>query len=505
MYRNKITIKLFLITFGMLALLVGIVILGQYFIVSRTYLTTKYTMRRTTDLTYRCDEIFYICKDKITNRNRKAEVTHVFNQYAKENDAYFLLLDSNYSIKFKSDNVGKLNSNYISFIQTKFKKGKIFSEPQSSFRINGFLNFPSKYIAVYCPEKFDGNTMENTSGSVYIVAVTKEVYTGHNYSRLQEYSIFLFIISVLLSTIFSIIFSFIVTRPILKIQDVTDRMTRLNFKEKCNYTSNDEIGKLSKNLNFLSDKLDDTIKQLKEANEKLKIDLNIQKEIDQLRKDFIAAVSHEFKTPLTLIKGFTEGINDDRIKKEEMQEARNIIIDEVDKMDELVQELLDLTRLESVTYELNMSEFDCIRLLKIISEKYKVIMKEHHINFHYELCDAVISVYADKVRIEQVVTNFINNAISNTSENGIVCLKSELQNDLLTVSIFNEGRHIENADIVKIWDKFYRADKSRNKATGGTGLGLAICKGILEKHESSYGVENVENGVRFYFMLKTIK
>jgi signal transduction histidine kinase len=128
-------------------------------------------------------------------------------------------------------------------------------------------------------------------------------------------------------------------------------------------------------------------------------------------------------------------------------------------------------------------------------------MKEKNICFHCNFSNKKVLVYADKSRIEQVVMNFITNALFNTQENGFINLKTETTKEFIIISVLNEGSHIKENEIEKIWDKFYRTDKSRSKKTGGTGLGLAICKEILEKHGSSYGVENIENGVRFYFTL----
>ncbi|KEI80397.1 sensor histidine kinase [Clostridium botulinum] len=501
MFQRKITLKLSLIITVFMVLLVGIVVAAQLFIVSRMYLTTEYTKQRENIL---LDQMGWLTQQYNTasvNDDGK-KVKEFLNRYANQNSVYCLVLDKTYNIKYKADNVSKLGGIYIDNIQKMFRNNEESLNWKFTFRINGFLNFPSKYIAVCIPIYASDMSAEKKG---YFVAVTEEVYTNENYLVLRKYSIYLFIVVGILASVLGMLFSYLITRPILKIRDTAARMINLDFAEKCDYKANDEIGDLSKSINFLSEKLNSTIGQLKEANESLKGDLDIQKEIDQLRKDFIAAVSHEFKTPLTLIRGFNEVIIDGRLKGEELQEAHSIIMDEVDRMDNLVQELLDLSKLESATYELNVQKFDCMELLRNIVNKYSIMMEERNINFCCELKDKAVFVYADKSRIEQVVMNFITNAIFNTPENKTIILKTEIQKEFITISVFNEGSHIKETEIHKIWEKFYRADKSRSKKTGGTGLGLAICKQILEKHGSLYGAKNTEDGVRFYFSLKIIK
>lgn len=505
MLKGKITLKLFLIVTCSLVFLVGIVIAAQFFIVSRLYLTTEYTKEREKALfdgsnfivdSYNYDN--YIQMDKEINVN-------MLNQYANGYTAYCFITDKSGMIKYKSDNISELNKIYIDNIEKMLQDSNTISNTNNTFRINGFFNIPSKYKAVFRSLSHNDFGILKKEDKEYFVAVTKEVYTNENYLILRKYSIYLFIIVVILGIILSVIFSYIITRPILKIRDAAVRMTSLDFTHKCNYSSKDEIGELSASLNFLSEKLNGTINQLEEANEKLKGDLDVQREIDQLRKNFIADVSHEFKTPLTLIRGFNEVIVTKKIQGDELQEAQNIIMNEVDRMDKLVEELLDLAKLESSAYELHEIEFDCNEFLNTVAEKYSIIMEEHNINFYREINDKNVFVFADKSRIEQVVMNFINNAMFNTPKYGDIILKLESQKQFVSISVFNQGSHIEETEIDKIWDKFYRTDRSRSKKTGGTGLGLAICKQILDKHKSLYGAENVDDGVRFYFTLKLDK
>ena len=503
MFKKKITLKLSLITISLFMLLVGIVIGTQFFIVSRMYLTTEYTKQREKTLSENINfllEKYY----PIIYEDDSKKIKEVLNLYASQNTAYCFILDKDMNIISESDNTAKLKNIYMKNIKKNIEESTNYPD-SNSFRIDSYLNIPSKYIGIYRSLDSDYLNYDNNinySNAKYFVVVTEEVYTSDNYLVLRKYSIYLFLIATIFVIILAIIFSFIITKPILKIRDAAARMAKLDFTHKCDYKSKDEIGELSTSLNFLAEKLDNALNDLKEANLKLQDDLSIQREIDKMRKDFIAAVSHEFKTPLTLIRGFNEVIADNRITGEELKEAQNIIINEVDRMDNLVKELLDLSKLESEVYMLKKEKFDCVKLIKDIIEKYKIMIEEKNINLQYDFDEVSACIYADKGRIEQVLMNFISNAIINTYENGTIILKTETVEDQIEISVFNKGSHINNDNIDKIWDKFYRGDKSRSKKTGGTGLGLSICKEILEKHKCIYGVENLEDGVRFYFIMK---
>ncbi|MPN47404.1 Alkaline phosphatase synthesis sensor protein PhoR [bioreactor metagenome] len=196
-------------------------------------------------------------------------------------------------------------------------------------------------------------------------------------------------------------------------------------------------------------------------------------------------------------------MEDLRLPADELKNAEAIMIGEIDQLDKLVLDLLDLSQLESDAYELHQENFNSSELLNQIAEKCSFVIQKQKIHLCLK-CEAdPANVFADRYGIEQVITNFLSNAIKNTPENGTIVVKSENEEDLVKISIFNEGSHIEDTDLARIWDPFYRTDQSRARKTGGTGLGLTICREILEKHGSTYGTENIEGGVRFFFALKT--
>jgi Signal transduction histidine kinase len=506
MFQRKITRKLTLLVATSLVLLMGIVVAAQFLIVSRNYMTTDYTKARIDDLKEKTNAFMIPYQEA---QGETGKIKSALNRFADENSCYCLIINNkSFEIEQASDNTSIMNRSYLDYVQELYRRGQIntnsYPNNGQSFRIQNSFHLATKYIGFYCPLYFNDEKTGLQAESSF-VAITKEVYTDQNYAVMKAYSGYLFGIVAIAAIALSIVFSRLITKPVLEIRDTAARMIKMDFTQKCDYKAKDELGDLADSLNGLAEKLKDTIGQLQETNGKLQNDLDAQLEIDRMRKNFIASVTHEFKTPLTLIRGYLEMMEDHRLPADELKSAETIMIEETDKLDKLVLDLLDLSRLESDTHELNQENFDSTELLKQIAEKCSVVIREKNINLCLKCGGNPAAVYADRRGIEQVITNFLSNAIKNTPAQGTIILKSENEKDLVRISVFNEGPHIEETDLGRIWDQFYRTDQSRTRKTGGTGLGLSICREILEKHGSLYGAENVEGGVRFFFTLKISK
>ena len=506
MFRRKITRKLTLLVATSLMLLMGIVVAAQFLIVSRNYMTTDYTKARVEELQ---KKTYAFMVSYQAAQGETSKIISELNRYAEENSCCCLILNNkSYEIERASDNTANLNRSYLDYVQELFRSGQINANLNSnavqSFRIQNSFHLATRYIGMYCPIYLTDEKTDVQEESVFI-AITKEVYTDENYTVMKTYSGYLFGIVAIVAIALSAVFSHLVTKPVLKIRDTAVHMIGMDFSQKCDYKARDELGDLADSLNGLAEKLKDTIGQLREANGKLQKDLNAQLEIDRMRKNFIASVTHEFKTPLTLIRGYLEMMEDHRLPAGESQSAETIMIEEIDQLDKLVLDLLDLSTLESDTHELVQENFDSAEMLNQIAEKFCVVIRERKINLRLKCGAAPAMVCADRRGIEQVITNFLSNAIKNTPIHGNIILKSENEKDLVKISVYNEGPYIEETDLGRIWDQFYRTDQSRTRKTGGTGLGLAICREILEKHGSYYGAENVEGGVQFFFTLKISK
>lgn len=316
----------------------------------------------------------------------------------------------------------------------------------------------------------------------------------------QSFHIYIGIISLLIGTILAFIFSKIFTRPIVELNNVAKSMAKLDFSKKYIVKNNDEIDQLGKTINYLSDKLDTSITELNMANKKLQDDIEKERKLEKLRKEFVSSVSHELKTPIALIQGYGEGLKDSVIEDDESKDFYcDVIIDEANKMDKLVKDLLNLSQLESGYYKLQKECFNIYALIKNIINKFDPILDEKSINLKINSDDKELKTYADFSRIEQVLVNFINNAINHVDNKRIININIRDHVERVKIEIINTGEAISDNEIDKIWDSFYKVDKSRTREYGGTGLGLSIVKGILKLHDSNFGVVNVDGGVKFWF------
>jgi len=287
-------------------------------------------------------------------------------------------------------------------------------------------------------------------------------------------------------------------RPIQNINTAAKKITVLDFSEKLKVESKDEVGQLADSVNQLSSQLESTITELQTANKQLKLDLLNRDKTDKMRKEFISNVSHELKTPLALILGYAEGLKVG-INEGESDFYLEVIEDEANNMSKMVSRLLYVSQLESEAMKPDMSHFDINVLINIILEALKIQFEEKGIkttaeySFKGEIC-------ADIDQIRQVITNYLTNAIHHCNGDMKVGIKTErTEAGRLRTSVFNTGEHIPEDSLPHIWESFYKVDKARTREYGGTGLGLYIVSQIITNHNGTYGVENVENGVLFWF------
>lgn len=301
------------------------------------------------------------------------------------------------------------------------------------------------------------------------------------------------------------------TKPIEELNDIANGMANLDFSKKYRIQDNeDEINELGRSINTLSDKLEDTIYQLKLNNMELEKDIEQRSKIDEMRKQFISDVSHELKTPIALIQGYAEGLVENVIQDEESKKFYSeVILDEANKMDKLVKRLLELMKLEYEDRKFNDRVFDLAEAINEVIKNSKVVLEEKKITVEFKNSEP-INVYADDFYIEQVITNYFTNAIKNIDTiKGKTLIKINVKNSKtpgkLRVSVFNTGHNIADEDLGRIWTRFYKVDSSRNRSNGGTGIGLALVKAIMNKYNSNYGVVNKVDGVEFYFEIDEAK
>ena len=326
-------------------------------------------------------------------------------------------------------------------------------------------------------------------------------------SIIKSFYIYLALFALVVIIVLSIIYTNIISKPLVKINQVALKLSNLNFSETCPIESEDEIGNLAKTLNFLSKNLSNALDDLKIKNKKLEEDIEKERELEKLRKDFIAGASHELKTPIGIISGYAEGIKDGIVDHKDQGVYLDIIIDEAEKMNKLVMDMLELSKLEAGKIDLHIIDFSLTELTEEVLVKNSVDINKNNLTVvkNYSPTEDLY-VQGDDFKIEQVLTNFVTNAIKYSEPNNQIIIDIKpVEEDKIYFSIENTGAHIPDSDINKIWTQFYRGDTSRNRGSRSTGLGLSIVKNLLQAHESEFGVMNTENGVKFYFTLKKSK
>lgn len=313
--------------------------------------------------------------------------------------------------------------------------------------------------------------------------------------------------TILIASIMVTIVSKKFTEPILELNNIAKKMSNLDFSQKYKVTNaRDEINDLGRSINTMSDKLERTIKQLRNSNIELERDIEEKSKIDEMRKTFISDVSHELKTPIALIQGYSEGLLENVNNDEESRKFyAEVILDETNKMDKLVKQLLELMKLEYGKREFNNKEFNIVELEKEVIRKTNVMIEEKQAEIKFDENED-IRVFADDFYIEQVLTNYLTNAIKNVKEmygEKYIKISNEIniEEQKVCIKVFNTGEQISEENLNRIWNRFYKADESRHREDGGTGIGLAFVKAIMSNYDNKYGVKNLENGVEFYFEL----
>ena len=292
------------------------------------------------------------------------------------------------------------------------------------------------------------------------------------------------------------------TSPIEELNQITKKISELDFSHKYKTNdSDDEINNLGRNINNMSETLEKTINQLKDSNIELEKDIEEKSKTDEMRKQFISDVSHELKTPIALIQGYAEGLVENVTEDEESRKFyAEVILDESNKMDNLVKKLLELMKLEYGKLKFNLTRFDMSELINEVIRKSRKMLDDENIKIEFK--SEPIFVIADEFYIEQVFNNYFTNAIKNVSEvegRKEIVINYEKKAGKLRITVFNTGENIATENINRIWNRFYKVDTSRNRESGGTGIGLSLVRAIMTNTHNSYGVENKVDGVEFFF------
>lgn len=442
-------------------------------------------------------------KDVITgseiDQNKLGEVMY---DISTERNMTTLVVDSNfekvYSLKADIDKTKKWLQDFY-FLQSP-SSSKVIAQ-SDSYVIQTSYNIydQQSYLELIGN---DDNYMYNIIIQVPLESISKNVGISNRF----------FIIVGVIGMIVGGIIAFFVagqfTRPIKKLSLTAEAMAEMDFDVKYESKDKSEIGMLGDSINKMSDNLKHYISDLKTANLELQKDIDKKEEIDNMRKDFISNVSHELKTPIALIQGYAEGLKDGITDDPESTEFYcDVIIDEAAKMNNMVKQLLTLNQLESGNDPLTIERFDIARHIGELVRTNQIRAQQKNAEIMYEYTKPEY-VWADQFKIEEVITNYISNAINHVESigGGKAYIKVWLEHSFsdtkkVRIHVFNTGKCIPDNDIDKIWDKFYKVDKARTREYGGSGVGLSIVKAIMNSHNQECGVSNVENGVDFWFEL----
>jgi len=322
-------------------------------------------------------------------------------------------------------------------------------------------------------------------------------------SVFNSFLLFLGFITMVLGIIIVYIASYEVTKPIQQLAKLSLKMSKLDFSARFEGDSSDEIATLGNSMNVLSERLEETICDLKKANNELLSDIENKTLIDKRRQEFVANVSHELKTPIALIMGYAEGLAEGLCEDSESRTYySNVILDEAKRMNHMVKDLMNLSAIEQGKDLPDFALLDFPKLLQGVISSMDILLKQEEIQLEVEI-PKELYLYGDEFKIEEVLMNYLQNAIHHVTEPKQISIYTENRGkNLVEVHVRNTGNPIPKEDLSHVFEKFYKVDKAHTRAYGGSGLGLSIVKAIMDSHHQECGVKNTLTGVDFWFTLE---
>lgn len=462
-------------------------------IINAFFLTTIYSVGRRTNLLQAYDVIkYYVDNGTIDSMEFSTEMERICNTY---NINYIITDADSNTVKTSINDPEAFNHQLRDIIFSRYTGSQKVLEETENYILSNIYDVDNQmeYMAMWGNLGNDNFFMLRTSMDGVRTSV-------------KIANIFMMIVSFGVFAVACIVIYYVAKRisdPIIELAGISEKMANLDFDTKYTGDSNNEIAILGHNFNEMSVKLEQTIGSLKTANMELQKDVQNRERIDEMRKDFMTNVSHELKTPIALIQGYAEGLQEGIIDDPESRDYYcEVIIDETRKMNHLVQQLMSLSQLESGGDINDMERFDITGLVNNCIESEKILAEQDEIKVFFEKNNPIY-VWADEFKVEQVFRNYFSNAIHHCAGDKEVHVKIVQEEDIARISVFNTGNPIPEDAVEHLWDKFYKVDKARTREYGGSGIGLSIVKAIMDSHHQKYGVTNYENGVEFWFELAT--
>lgn len=406
------------------------------------------------------------------DKNKENLELNLENQ-AYNNDLCIQYYKNNQIVEYNTKNPGCLLNNKSGMI-SRVKKTLYYSEDD-------------EFIKLYAPGT-------GTKSIIYLVRLDDNNFIFLNTTLedinaastiLKRNLIYIIIIIMLLSIVVSFILAKKINKPILNL-----------------ISSAKELGKGNYDVKFKKS----NIAELDELADVLEVAASEMNKTEELRRDLVANVSHDLKTPLTMIKAYAEKVRDLSYKdKEKREKDLNIIIEEANRLNTLVNDLLDISKIESGANTLNIEEYDLIEDIKTIVKRYEIVKETENYKFELDLPKKAI-IEADRSKLDQVIYNLINNAIEHTGDDLVVKIGVAKEKDIYVVKITDTGKGIKEEDKKLVWNKYYKTDKRHKRNVVGSGIGLTIVKGVLESHNFEYGIDSKLNDyTTFYFKIKIAK
>ena len=309
------------------------------------------------------------------------------------------------------------------------------------------------------------------------------------------------VLTLVLALVFIFDYSRRFSKPVIQMNEVMEKIAGLDFSQKTDIDRNDEIGTLAKNINKVSDSLDNALTELREKNEQLQEDIERERMLEKMRQEFVSAASHELKTPIAIIRGYAEGLGMNTDGDDTTQEYSDIIMREADKMNELVLSMLEQSLYNSGQKAPDKEIILVDEYVRDFLKTVNPIVEEKGITVKY--AGTTSTAFADRKQMTRVLSNIFLNACSHVKGEMLIEITVTDEGDYIRVDVFNTGSFISDKDKDGIFTSFYRADKAHSRKEGRFGLGLSIVKSIVDNHNCECGFENKENGVSFYFTMKT--
>lgn len=491
--KNSISKRIALITFGLISSVFILTFLFQNIFFEEFYLSKKTESLILDVKRFQTMYSYQIINEKLLE---DALIT-----YEEKNNCRIAIFSLDGQLKYLShygsdiDDVQSLTDFCSELLSDKDLINEVLttSKIKSTIFTNKYSNY--KKIGVVAPMSLQS---ENDSLVISVSSVQPIMEAS---SVIRSFYLYLFIGFLIVAIFLSRIYSKLISKPLINLNKVAKRMSLLDFEAKCDITSDDEIGSLANTLNFLSSNLENSLQNLKEKNEQLERDIEKERNLENMRKDFVSSVSHDLRTPLGIISGYAEGLKDGIVSGKDAEEYLKTIIDEATKMNHLLTNMLEISNLESGNVNLNLESFNIVRLIQGMVKKLTLEFQNRELSVEFNLPEYAY-VKGDIVTLERVVQNLLSNTLKYTPSGNTIYISIYEIDSKYLISIENTGVNIPENELENIFAKFYRLDKSRDRTKNSYGLGLATVKRILALHDSEFSISNTEKGVLFKFTLK---